>query len=63
MTLLKALLALIVALPEIIKMIQNLQQIADKAEEDRKVKSDLKAINEAFENKDAEALNKIFAND
>lgn len=60
MTLLKALLALIVALPEIIKMLQNLQRIADKAEEDRRVKDDLKKINEAFENKDAEALNRVF---
>lgn len=60
MTLLKALLALIVALPDIIKMIEHLQRMADNSEEDRKVKDDLKKINEAFENKDAEALNRVF---
>jgi hypothetical protein len=56
----KALLALIAALPEIIEMIKHLQRLNDQAEADRKVKDDIRAINKAFEDKDADALIRIF---
>lgn len=60
MSLLKALGALLLALPELIKLIENLQREASKIETDRKVKDDLKIINHAFENNDAEALRILF---
>lgn len=56
----KALTELFAALPEIVKLIQQIQkQIAADGVE-RKVKDDLRAINKAFEEKDARALSDIF---
>lgn len=60
MTLLKILHALLVLLPEIIEFIKEAQKRADEKALQEKVKEDFKKINEAFKNKDAEALNEIF---
>jgi hypothetical protein len=51
---------LIANMPEILKMLQHLEQLKENADTDRKIKEDLKKINEAFKNKDAELLRKIF---
>lgn len=56
----KAISAFIVALPELLKLIKNIQNKIEEQKKDEKVKDDLKKINEAFENKDAKALNDIF---
>ena len=53
---------LISCLPELLKLIKSLQKAADDAEKERKVKEDLQRIHAAFNNKDASALNDIFAN-
>lgn len=52
--------ALLVALPDILKLIENLQKEAEKVETDRKVKQDIQIINQAFEKQDAEALRILF---
>ena len=52
--------SLIVALPELIKLVKNIEKQIEAKKTDEKVKDDLKKINEAFEKKDAEALNKLF---
>ena len=57
---LKILWALLVALPDILKLIENLQKEAEKIETDRKVKQDIQIINNAFEKQDAEALRILF---
>jgi hypothetical protein len=57
-----AFLTLITCLPELLKLIKSLQTAADQAEEDRKVKEDLKKIHEAFNEKDASKLNDLFSN-
>lgn len=56
----KALSALIAALPEILKLIKTIQARIDEAEAERRLKDDIKKINDAFESQDAEALNEIF---
>lgn len=56
----KNLWALLVALPDILKLIENLQKAAQEIETDRKVKQDIQIINQAFENNDAEALRILF---
>lgn len=60
MSLGKVLLALIAALPEILKMIENLNRMAEQSELDRTIKKDLQLINKAFEEKDAALLMKVF---
>jgi hypothetical protein len=50
---LKGLIAFLSALPDIIRFITKLQK-------DYQIKQDIKAINKAFEEKNAEALNDIF---
>lgn len=57
---LKALFTLIVAFPKIIELLETIHKRIEEAETQRKVEDDLKAINEAFKNQDAEALRKIF---
>ena len=57
---LKALAALIVALPEILRLISSIQKRIEEEEIRRKVAEDLKKINEAFENRDEKALRDIF---
>ena len=56
----KALLALIAALPEILKLIKNIQDQIDRSLENKKVKDELKKLNEAFENEDADSLRELF---
>lgn len=56
----KALSALILALPELIKLVKNIQKQIEEQNTDQKVKDDLKKINKAFEDKDAKALNDLF---
>lgn len=51
---------LILNLPKILKLLENMQKRIDKAEEDKKVEQDLDAINKAFEDGDSEALRRIF---
>jgi hypothetical protein len=52
----KAIIAFLAAIPEIIKLIEAMQ----KAHEEAQVKEDLKKITKAFEDKDANALSSIF---
>lgn len=56
----KTLVALIVALPEILKLIERIQKRIEAGQLDRKVAQDIKAINDAFDSDDAEKLNEIF---
>jgi hypothetical protein len=56
----KTLIALIQSLPTILKIIEHVQKANEKAQTDRKVKEDLALVEEAFREKDAEKLNKIF---
>lgn len=58
----KTILAFLAALPELIKLINNLQKRMERAEHKTKVKEDVKKINKAFEDNDEEALNRIFSN-
>ena len=56
----KTLAALIVSLPEILRLIKQIEKIIKEHKTEKKVKDDLKKINEAFEKKDAKLLNDIF---
>lgn len=58
----KAIIDLLNALPEIIKLLKLLDEKNKQRQVDAKVKDDIKAINKAFKEKDAEALNRIFNN-
>jgi hypothetical protein len=55
----KILRALLLAFPEVLQLLKLLQQKIDKAESDRKVKEDLRKINDAFENNDEELLRDV----
>lgn len=55
-----ALIALLRALPEVISLIKTIQARQREKEVQSKIKEDLKKIDEAFKNEDAEALNKLF---
>jgi hypothetical protein len=57
---LKAIIALLISLPEIIELIKSIQKQIDESFEDRKLKDDIKKINDAFKTRDPEALNRIF---
>lgn len=66
---LKLMSAFIVAIPELIKLIKNIQAHIDevnkkKKKEDleRSLQEDIKKINEAFKNKDINLLNDVFNN-
>lgn len=56
----KIIYAFLVALPELLRLIKNLQKRIDEAKTDKKVKEDLTKINKAFEDNDEKALNDIF---
>ncbi|MBA3756306.1 MAG: hypothetical protein H0X02_08815 [Nitrosomonas sp.] len=60
---LKAFYALMLSMPEILKLIKTLQENQKKYEHDRKVKQDIETINKAFKEQDAKALNSIFNSD
>ncbi len=55
--------ALIDALVELVKLYKILKKRIDEANIDRKVADDIKTIHEAFDTKDAEKLNALFAHD
>ncbi len=57
---LSAILAFLSSLPELIKLIKNIQNNIRSSEIDRKVREDVKKINEAFEKEDADKLNRLF---
>lgn len=52
---------LLVALPDIIKLLQEIDKAIKDAATDRKVKDDVKTIHEAFAAKDPTKLNALFA--
>lgn len=56
----KLLVLLLTNLPEILKLLENLQKRIDKAEMNKKLGDDIKTINNAFEANNAEELNKLF---
>lgn len=58
----KLALAIIAALPEIIKLIQALQYQLEQDSQNRKIKDDLAQIRKAFESGDEELLRAVFAN-
>ncbi len=60
MEILSLLKAFVIALPEIIRLLRNIQDLQDEAAVAKKVKEDLGALNDAFEKRDAETLNRIF---
>lgn len=55
--------ALLGALPEIMKLVRHLQRRIDENALNAKVKDDFEKINKAFEEKDAEALRRIFSSE
>ena len=56
----KIILALLAALPEIIKLIKMIQDSIDEQAEDKKVKDELAKLNKAYKDKDAEAFRNVF---
>lgn len=56
----KLLATLLLNLPAILRLLENMQKRIDEAEAERKVANDLEEINKAFEAKDPEALKRIF---
>ena len=56
----KTLVALIVALPEIVRLVENIQKRLDEKATKEKIKEDFEKINEAFEKQDPEILNRLF---
>lgn len=60
MEILSLLKAFLLALPELIRLVRNIQKMQDEAALAAKVKSDLGKINEAFEKRDPETLKRIF---
>lgn len=60
MSVLKIIYTLIIVLPDILKLIENIEKKNKDTQIDRKVKEDVKAINQAFKDKDEKALRDIF---
>ena len=60
MGLLKAISALILALPEILKLIKQIQAVNRELKLDRKIQDDFKNISQAFHDRNAQTLNNIF---
>lgn len=58
----QALIALVSALPELMKLVKVLQLNADASFENKKVKDDIKVIRKAFEDGDEQALKDLFNN-
>lgn len=52
----------ITALPDLIKLLQVLQDAINREEAERKVKSDVKALHEAFKSRDASRITALFSN-
>ena len=53
--------ALLKLLPILLGLVKSLQKAIDEAQTDRKVADDLKAIQEAIDRKDPDAIKHIFA--
>lgn len=60
MDVLRTLWLLMGSLPEIIKLLQVLQEKIDQAKVDRKVSDDIQTIHGAFSSNDATQLNNLF---
>jgi hypothetical protein len=56
----KTFVAFLAALPELVRLVKNIERRIEAAETERKIKEDLEAINEAFEKEDPEKLKQIF---
>jgi len=56
----KTFIAFLAAVPELLRLVRNIEKRIEAAKTEKKVKEDLEAINEAFETKDANKLNDIF---
>lgn len=54
------LIAFFTALPELVRLVKTMQRQIEEANTKRKVKEDVKAINEAFKKKDPDSLKRIF---
>lgn len=57
------LLQLLLSIPQLLELFNHLDKQAQDAEEKRKVKDDLKKINEAFRSKNAQLLRDTFNSD
>ena len=57
---LKAIINLILCLPDLIKLLNRLEQKNTELGIQTKVKEDIKAINEAFDQNDPEKLRRVF---
>jgi len=55
-----SILALLAALPELLKLLAELQRQSQERADAAKLKEDIKVIHEAFKEKDAEKLNNLF---
>lgn len=56
-----ALLAFLKVMPEVLKLIENIQKNIEQNAVERKVSDDLNKINEAFEKQDPKLLHDIFS--
>lgn len=56
----KLLIAILGALPEIVKLLKELSKDYEAPEVKEKLKADIEAINKAFKEKDEKALNDVF---
>ncbi|MFN9975757.1 MAG: hypothetical protein ACK58T_38270 [Phycisphaerae bacterium] len=56
----KLFIAILGALPEILKLLKELSKDYEKPEVKEKLKADIEAINKAFKEKDEKLLNNIF---
>jgi hypothetical protein len=59
----KALCSLVLALPDILRLLQTIEAAIQRERAERKLKDDIKAINDAFASRDAGKLNHIFNSD
>ena len=57
---LSALIAFFKALPELLKLIENIKRNIEQNAVERKASDDIKKINEAFEKKDPNLLHDVF---
>lgn len=60
MNLLNALYALIIALPEILRLLKEIEKRHQDELKNKKIKEDLKKIEEAFKDRDADKLRDVF---
>lgn len=53
--------AFLTSLPEILKLIKELQKVQARVETQRKIKDDIRVISESFNKLDAAKLNQLFS--